>query len=156
MANNKLTPKYDKMKIMTSVDEIILHCSATKEKRFFCADDIRNWHMIGNGWNDIAYHYVIQLDGTIEEGRPIKYQGGHTKGRNAHSIGICYIGGLGENMNPKDTRTDEQKASLVKLVTDLLQKYPNAKVKGHYHYANKPCPCFSVEDFMMHNFNRTE
>jgi hypothetical protein len=45
------------------------------------------------------------LDGTIEQGRELEAVGAHTKGHNAHSIGICYIGGLDKNGKPKDTRT---------------------------------------------------
>ena len=40
------------------------------------------------GLRDIGYHFVIGLDGEIEEGRPIEQSGAHTKGHNFDSIGI--------------------------------------------------------------------
>lgn len=72
--------------------------------------------------------------------------GARCKGHNAHSIGICYIGGLSPNGRAKDTRTPEQKDSLWALVQALLKQFPNATVHGHREFANKDCPCFDVKE----------
>lgn len=130
---------------MRKVDEIILHCSATKEGQNFKAKDIDAWHK-QRGFKGIGYHYVIDLDGTVETGRPEDEIGAHCLNHNARSIGICYIGGLGTTGKAKDTRTPQQKAALVKLVADLKLKYPNATVHGHNEFANKACPCFTVKN----------
>ena len=45
---------------------IILHCSATREGQDVKASDIKRWHK-ERGFDDIGYHYVIDLDGTIEK-----------------------------------------------------------------------------------------
>lgn len=79
---------------MRKITEFIIHCSATREGQDVTAADIRRWHVKGNGWKDIGYHFVIHLDGTIELGRPIAEVGAHCAGHNAESIGICYVGGL--------------------------------------------------------------
>lgn len=128
---------------MRKINEIILHCSATKEGQHFTAKDVDLWHK-QRGWKGIGYHYVILLDGTIEKGRDVSEIGAHTLKHNANSIGICYIGGLDANGKPKDTRTNEQKAALVGLVESLKWVYPNATVHGHNEFANKACPCFNV------------
>ncbi len=47
---------------MRYINKIIIHCSATPEGRNFTVDEIRDWHVNGNGWSDIGYHYVIYLD----------------------------------------------------------------------------------------------
>lgn len=130
---------------MRKVDEIILHCSATKEGQNFKAKDIDAWHK-QRGFKGIGYHYVIDLDGTVETGRPEDEIGAHCLNHNARSIGICYIGGLDTTGKAKDTRTPQQKAALVKLVADLKLKYPNATVHGHSEFANKACPCFTVKN----------
>ena len=66
--------------------------------------DIANWHkerkFSVTGGTYCGYHYVIDLDGTIEIGKPIDLVGCHCKASNADSIGICYIGGLDERANP--------------------------------------------------------
>lgn len=128
---------------MRPITEIILHCSATVEGRDFSAEDIRRWHVDGRGWSDIGYHFVIRLDGTIELGRPITMAGAHCLGHNLYSIGVCYVGGLDHNLNPKDTRTPEQKAALDELLRVLHRMFPAATVHGHSEFARKACPCFS-------------
>jgi len=105
---------------------------------------------MAQGWKNIGYHYVVLLDGTIEKGRPENVQGAHVKGHNRDSIGVCYIGGLDKNMNPKDTRTNEQMEALEGLMYDLLEKYPGAKIKGHRDFPGvaKACPCFEVSEWV--------
>ena len=129
---------------MRNITELIIHCSATREGQDFTAADIRRWHVDGNGWSDIGYHFVIRLDGTIELGRPIAQVGAHTSGRNQNSIGICYVGGLDHNLRPKDTRTEAQKCALCDLLRVLLRIFPEATIHGHREYAAKECPCFDA------------
>lgn len=130
---------------MRRIDEIIVHCSATKPKVDIGAKEIKQWHMIDNGWGDIGYHYVIRLDGKIEKGRPEYRQGAHCYGHNKHSIGVCYVGGLDQNGVPADTRTPEQKGALCRLLKELCAKY-RCKIHGHNEYSNKKCPCFNAFD----------
>ena len=135
---------------MRKINKIILHCSDTPEGRDNKAADIKRWHTLpppkGNGWEDIGYHYVVDLDGTIEPGRPIEEVGAHCTGQNADSIGICYVGGKTKDMKAvKDTRTKEQKDSLVKLLKYLVAKYPGVKIYGHRDFSSKPCPSFDAK-----------
>ena len=105
---------------MRKIDKIILHCAATPEGRDISMETIKSWHVKGNGWSDIGYHYVIELDGTIKEGRPMHRSGAHTKGHNTGSIGVCYIGGIDKNKNAKDTRTNAQRTAMDELIADLM------------------------------------
>ena len=121
-----------------NIDAIVIHCSATREGQDVRASDIDKMHK-ERGFTCIGYNFVIDLDGTVEVGRPLTMNGAHcnTKGLsgksyNLHSIGICYVGGLDRNGNPKDTRTREQKIALHNLVYLLMDEYPNIKeVIGH-------------------------
>ena len=131
---------------MRKINEIIVHCSATAEFRDFGAADIDRWHK-AQGWDCIGYHYVVKLDGTVQEGRPVERMGAHCKGHNANSIGVCYIGGLtADGKTPKDTRTAAQKAALLSLIRRLKSNYPGAKVYGHRDFAKKACPCFDARE----------
>lgn len=135
---------------MRVINKIIIHCAATPEGKDYTVEQIRQWHTTpkpnGNGWKDIGYHFVIYRDGSVHPGRPIEQIGAHTSGYNANSIGICYIGGCAKDgKTPKDTRTHEQKAALVKLVAELRRRFPNASVHGHNEFANKACPSFNVQ-----------
>lgn len=129
---------------MRKIDKIIVHCADTPEGRDVRVEEIRRWHK-AKGWNDIGYHYVIDIDGTIEAGRDIECAGAHTQGQNANSIGICYVGGCDAKMQPKDTRTEAQKQSLRLLIKFLKSKYKDAKVFGHRDFAQKACPCFDAK-----------
>lgn len=160
------------------VDEIIIHCSATKEGVDYSVGSINAVHkarkfssyLDGDGnVGYIGYHYVILLDGTIIACRPENKIGCHASGRNAHSIGICYIGGLdARDTNGrmiKDTRTPQQKASLIKLIKDIKRRHKTVnRVIGHrdtspdlngngiidpYEFI-KGCPCFDAEPEYKH------
>lgn len=128
-----------------NIKEIIVHCSATAEGKDFTVAQIRQWHL-QRGFTDIGYHYVIYRDGSVHVGRPEEVSGAHCTGHNTISIGVCYIGGCAsDGKTPKDTRTDAQKAALVKLLKELKVKYPNARIYPHYKFANKACPSFNAE-----------
>jgi N-acetylmuramoyl-L-alanine amidase len=127
-----------------AINEIIVHCSATPEGKDYTVADIKRWH-IARGFKTIGYHYVVYRDGTIHEGRDINTAGAHCTGHNTHSIGVCYIGGCAaDGKTPKDTRTKEQKESLVWLLRELCDVYPNAVIHGHRDFANKACPSFDA------------
>lgn len=129
------------------IDRIIVHCTATPEGRAETVDSIRRMHK-ANGWADIGYHYLIYLDGTIHNGRNVDFVGAHCLGYNANSIGVCYVGGVDKKNKPKDTRTDEQKKALEKLLKDLRRIYPMAKIVGHCDLdkKGKKCPCFDAKE----------
>ena len=135
-------PVYKKSK--RSINEIIVHCTASYEGNDMTVEQIRRMHIKERGWSDIGYHYVVYRDGTVHIGRDVNISGAHCTGHNLHSIGVVYVGGLARNGQPKDTRTKAQKDALLKLLRDLKKLYPKATIHGHREYANKACPCFDA------------
>ena len=134
---------------MRKIDKIIIHCTATQEGRDFSVQEIRSWHMDEpRNWSDIGYHFLIRNDenGTIEKGRPIERAGAHVKGHNATSVGIAYVGGVDKDLKAKDTLTDCQEESLVKLVESLRLVFgDDIPVYGHNDFTDrKECPSFKV------------
>lgn len=127
-----------------NIKELIVHCSATPEGKDYSVDTIRQWHL-QRGFSDIGYHYVVYRDGSIHIGRDESIIGAHCTGHNSYSIGVCYIGGCAsDGKTPKDTRTTEQKQSLVKLLKELKTKYPQASIHSHKDFTNKACPSFDA------------
>lgn len=138
------------------IRRIIIHCSASS---FGCADVIRSWHVDGNGWDDIGYHYVInngkphsnepyqeEWDGKVETGREHDVVGAHAAGHNHDSLGICLIG-LGDGKF-----TPAQIAALEQTVEWLQGTYniPNSGVIGHRDVnPHKECPGFNVNHWML-------
>lgn len=131
---------------MRDIVYIVVHCTATKEGRAFTVEYVRRWHVQGNGWKDIGYHYLIGLDGECWGGRKEEVVGAHVSGYNANSIGVCYVGGCDANGKAKDTRTQKQKQTLRFLLQELKRKYPKAKIVGHHDlYKGKQCPSFDAK-----------
>ena len=129
---------------MRKINEIIVHCAATPEGKNFKAADIDRWHR-ERKMKCIGYHYVVDLDGTVEPGRQESEIGAHCLGHNQYSIGVCYVGGLAaDGKTPKDTRTAAQKEALLALLNKLRAKYPNASIHGHRDFAAKACPSFDA------------
>lgn len=133
------------LKSKRRITEIIVHCTATPEGKDYTIKDITAWHK-QRGFSTIGYHYVVYRDGSVHNGRDVNIVGAHCTGHNAHSIGVCYVGGLAKDgKTPKDTRTNVQKASLEILLRKLRTLYPTAKIYGHRDFANKACPCFDAK-----------
>jgi len=144
---------------MRAINKIIIHCTATKEGLPVTVATVTAWHK-QRGFITIGYHYLIGLNGEIWKGRNEREIGAHVSGNNSASIGICYVGGLDVNGRPKDTRTPAQKESLIKLLRELKEKYPNSTVLGHRDYSPdlngngiieewewlKACPCFDAKN----------
>ena len=144
---------------MRAIKYIVVHCTATEKNRDFTAKDIEGWHK-QRGWSGIGYHYVIDIYGKLEKGRPDWKIGAHVKGQNKHSIGIVYVGGLDENLAPQDTRTVAQKQELKRLLCVLKDRYPTAIILGHRDFSKdsngngiiepfefmKQCPCFNAKE----------
>jgi len=128
---------------MRTIDTIIVHCTATPAGRDVTVADVDRWHR-ERGFDGIGYHYLVGLDGTVHVGRPLERAGAHCKGHNAHSIGVCYVGGLDAGMSPADTRTDSQRKALVKLLTVLRRRFGRVQIRSHCDFAAKACPCFDA------------
>lgn len=66
------------------------------------------------GWGDIGYHFLIDPEGRIYEGRQLTWRGAHVKGMNDHNLGVCLMGNFDQS-NP----TPAAIASLERLLDDL-------------------------------------
>ena len=127
---------------MRIITMIVIHCSAVGPDQTSSAAQIDSWHR-QRGWKlGIGYHYVIRRNGEIESGRPEWMVGAHCVNHNAHSIGVCYEGGLDIRGQPDDTRTENQKAAMRWLLRQLHRSYPKAVILGHHDLnPQKDCPC---------------
>lgn len=135
-----------------STKYIVIHASATRPVQDIGAKEIRVWHK-SKGWSDIGYHLVIRRNGKVEKGRAIDVVGAHVKGYNSNSVGICMVGGIGDDFQPAANFTREQWASLKTVVSDLVKRYPDAGVLGHRDFpdVHKACPCFDAKVWAAKN-----
>jgi len=127
---------------------LTVHCAATPEGRHVSTDQICQWDQAKFG--QTSYHWVIELDGSTHRTLRDDQKGAHVGGANTGNIGICYIGGVDMNMNPKDTRTHAQKESLLTLVRTYKAQYPTLLIRGHRDWpgVKKACPSFDVDSWL--------
>jgi N-acetylmuramoyl-L-alanine amidase len=138
---------------MRKIRYIVVHCSATQNGKRITAADIDRWHR-EKGWAKIGYHYVIEIDGTVQKGRDDSEIGAHVAGSNANSIGICMIG--------IDKFTPDQWRSLRDLHATLSASHLDAEWLGHRDFSPdkdgdgviepfewiKTCPGFDVRGWV--------
>lgn len=141
---------------MAHLKYLVIHCTATPEGMKVTPDDIRFWHTSpppkGRGWKQVGYSDMIMLDGTLvnlvpynEDEMVDKWEiTNGVAGINSYSRHVVYVGGCDKQMNAKDTRTPEQKQTLIDYVLRTVLKHPTIKVAGHRQFANKDCPSFNV------------
>ncbi len=158
---------------MRTINLIVIHCSATRSNQRFTVDDLRACHNARFHGKGIGYHYYIERDGQLYQTRDEDEIGMHARHYNAHSIGICYEGGLDEKGRDADTRTPAQRAALIALLRSLMVDYPDAVIVGHCELpeqripielvrswlsrdgsrprqlegVHKACPCFSCQEY---------
>ena len=136
---------------MRPITRIILHCSASLAGVDLTGQDILRMHTNpihkgGRGWHNPGYHYVIRLNGKVDQILPETRIANGVKGYNQDSIHICYVGGLNKQGKPANTLNAKQRASIAALLHDLRIRYPTATLHGHNEFAAKACPCFRVRD----------
>ena len=133
---------------MRDINYLVVHCTATQPDAKI--ENIQNYWRKNLGWKSPGYHYVIKSDGEIVPLLSIDKISNGVAGYNSHIINISYIGGIDKTGNPKDTRTEEQKSSILKLLKDLKKRFPSAKIQGHRDFPKvaKACPSFDVKQWL--------
>lgn len=113
---------------MRNITKIFVHCSAG----YGSIDTMKAWWR-KLGWKVDGYHYVVDLEGKEIPLVPEDKISNGVGGYNSNSIHVCYIGGVERNNVSKaiDSRTPEQKKTLIEILTRLKRKYPNAQILGH-------------------------
>jgi len=114
---------------------IVVHCSQTRPSQKIGAKEIDRWHR-ERGWLKIGYARVQA----------------HVKNYNHISTSVCVVGGAKEEdwQQPEDNFTGEQWESLKKVLEELVIKYPEARIVGHYELdERKTCPNFNVREYLL-------
>ena len=153
---------------MREIRRIFVHCTATLPSA--TVDALWNgWKKLG--WKKPGYHYVVSADGKITQLQDEQLVANGVKGYNQTSVHVAYIGGIMRRTNakdvryrskdvPADTRTEAQKRSLLHLLKELKERYPQATILGHRDISPdkngngrvdrweriKECPCFEAKE----------
>lgn len=93
---------------------------------------------VGNGWSGLAYNFVVFQSGRVYEVRGWDREGAHTKGVNAHSVGIAFAID-GDRVRPSPAAWQAAK-DLIEDGVALGHLEPDVVVSGHRDHAPKSCP----------------
>jgi N-acetylmuramoyl-L-alanine amidase-like protein len=106
---------------------------------------IRRGHR-GKGWADIGYHYIVDPQGRVWEGRPITLQGAHVKNQNPHNLGILVLGNF-EIQRPTASAT----SAVERFLVEQMHRYrvPLSKVYTHRELAATACPGRNLQRIMV-------
>ena len=128
--------------VARSVNEIIVHHTwrptAREYRGIETVRGVRRYHMQVRGWSDNGYHVMIAPDGSIFMCRPLGRSGAHTRGRNAHSIGVSFIANF-DSETPKDYKGLH---TGVRVIAALVERFglDMANIRFHREFAPKTCP----------------
>ncbi len=129
------------LQVNRPIEEVIIHHTwrprASDYRGIPTVAGVRRYHTKVRGWSDNGYHVMIGPNGDIFLCRPLRRPGAHTFGRNAHSIGVAYIG----NFDEEDPRRNGLSTG-VEVVAVLLWRFglDEKAVNFHRDYAQKSCP----------------
>ena len=100
---------------------------------------IQSFHQNTRNWADIGYHFAIDPQGVVWQGRELRWQGAHVGGANEGNVGVMLLGNF-EEQGP----TLSQVASLQRMVVTLQQRFrvPQSGVRTHREWpsASTECP----------------
>jgi len=134
-----------------NIKYLVLHCAATQPDATI--ESIQRYWRVNLGWKAPGYHWLISADGVAHALQPIEKSSNGVAGYNSTSIHISYIGGIDRNGKPKDTRTEAQKVTQLRLLRELRVKFPKARILGHRDFpsVSKACPSFDVKSWVEAN-----
>ena len=131
---------------MRKINFLVVHATATPQNTKI--ESIQNYWKNVLKWKNPGYHYIIESNGNVVNIHNISLIANGVANFNSNAIHISYIGGIDGVRKPVDNRTAAQKKSLLKLLKELKQKFPNAMIQGHRDFPNvkKACPCFNAKN----------
>jgi hypothetical protein len=122
-----------------------MHDSLTEDGSTVSWGAIRKFHMTDphHMWNDIGYHYGIELIGDyyeILQGRMVGEKGAHCLGFNSSSIGICLVGNF--EINPVPQAQWQRAVDLVAHLSYLFEiPIGPGRIGGHREFdTTRTCP----------------
>jgi hypothetical protein len=101
--------------------------------------NLQTWSRNSKHWIDIPYHYIIDLDGKIYEGRDINYAGDTNTEYDPTGHALIEVVGNFEEVEPNEAQLD----AVVNLMSFLAVKYrvPVDSIRTHKDYSQQTvCP----------------
>jgi hypothetical protein len=117
--------------------------------------NLQTWSRNTKHWSDIPYHYIIDLDGKIYEGRDINYAGDTNTEYDPAGHALIEVVGNFEEVEPNQKQLD----AVVDLMAMLAAKYhvPVDHIASHRDYsAQTVCPGKNLYRYVQEGYFRTK
>lgn len=117
--------------------------------------DLQSWSRSQKHWIDIPYHYIIDLEGKVYEGRDIKYAGDTNTEYDPDGHALIEVVGNFEEVQPNQL----QLKAVVNTMTWLAKKYnlPVDSIRGHKDYSSATvCPGKNLYRFLQNGYLKDE
>jgi hypothetical protein len=100
---------------------------------------LQKWSRTDKGWIDLPYHYVVDLQGRIFEGRPIQFPGDTNTSYDPTGHALIVVVGNYDNRDFSEAQFE----TLAKLTAHLAREHavPMSNIKGHKDYAPSETTC---------------
>ena len=115
--------------------------------------NLQNWSRGTKHWLDIPYHYIIDLDGKIFEGRKIEYAGDTNTEYDPTGHALIEVVGNFEEVEPNQQQLD----AVVKLMAMLAHKYdvPLDHIASHRDFSKQTvCPGANLYRYVQDGYFR--
>jgi hypothetical protein len=115
--------------------------------------NLQTWSRTTKRWLDIPYHYIIDLDGNIYEGRKIEYAGDTNTEYNPTGHALIEVVGNFEEVQPNQKQLD----ATVDLMALLAAKHKVSidTIAGHKdHSASTVCPGANLYHYLQDGYFR--
>lgn len=117
--------------------------------------NLQTWSRRDKHWIDIPYHYIIDLEGKVYEGRNINYAGDTNTEYNPFGHALIEVVGNFEEVMPNDKQID----AIVNTMTWLAEKYnvPADSIRAHKDYSTQTvCPGKNLYKFVENGYFRNK
>jgi len=120
----------DIMRVNLLPEKVIVHHGGPDPKGIYdgswphCAAYYKRFHTEISGKEDIGFHYVVENGsggtkiGQVTRGREEDMEGGHAKGMNTKSIGVCFAGSF-----DKEAPSKKQLEAGAELIADIVVRH---------------------------------
>jgi hypothetical protein len=115
--------------------------------------NLQTWSRNTKHWLDIPYHYIIDLDGNIYEGRKIDYAGDTNTEYDPNGHALIEVVGNFEEVEPNPQQLD----AVVRLMAMLANKYavPLDHIASHRDFsAQTVCPGANLYRYVQDGYFR--
>ena len=141
-----------RLRIRHDITHVTLHHTGSPEPLRAGEDPVaklrglQSWGAAERNWWDVPYHYLLDLDGRIFEGRDWHYMG---ETNTAYDPGGHFLISMIGNYERQEA-SPKQLAAIADLMAWALKEFdlPLDRIGGHYNYADTGCPGKNLRKYL--------